>query len=174
MQNKIQSLFIICLIASMSFLASCSKDDDGPANAPIVGTWSYSNSEVNILIDNQSISQFLIANGEDPAAAAFQETFFKTLIENELDFDGTSFVFNADGTYTVRENGTVQESGTYQLNSNNTKLTFTTSDGPEEVDVLELTNNKMKLSFSESETDDFNEDGTDNTLLFTFTIEFVK
>lgn len=172
MQNKLRFLFIICIAASVSFLSSCGKDDDGPAGSAIVGTWNYDSSEVNILIDNQSISQFLIANGEDPIDAAIQETFFKVFIENSLNLEETSFVFNADGTYTIREKGTVQESGTYQLNNN--KLIISSSDGPEEIDVLELTNNRLKLSFTEEDIEDFNDDGTDNVLKFSFVINLIK
>ncbi len=175
MQNMFRSLFILGIASSMAFFSSCSKDDDGaPAVSPIVGTWNYSDSEVTILVDNQSISQFLIANGEDPVDAALQESFYKVFIENALDLQGSSFVFNADGTYSARENGAVQESGTYQLTNNNTKLTISSSEGPQEMDVLELTNNKLKLSFSEEEIEDFNDDGTDNTVSFSFVIDLIK
>jgi hypothetical protein len=174
MQNKFRFLFIICAAASLAFLSSCGKDDDGPAVSPIVGTWNFSDSEISILVDNKSISQFLISTGVDPVEAALQESFYKVFLENALDLQGTSFVFNADGTYSVRENGTVQESGTYQLNSNNTKLTITSSEGPQELDIEELTNNKMSLSFSEEEMEDFNEDGTLNTIALKIQLDFVK
>lgn len=174
MQNNLRLLFLLCFATSMAFLSSCSKDDDGPAGSPIVGTWTYSDSEVTILVDNQSISQFLIANGANPTEAALEESFYKVFLENALDFDGTSFVFNADGTYDVRENGAVQESGTYQLTNNNTKLTISSSEGPQEFEVEELTNNRLKLSFSEEEMEDFNDDGTINTIAIGILIEFMK
>jgi len=158
----------------MAFLASCGKDDDGPAVSPIVGTWNFSDSEISILVDNKSISQFLIANGVDPVEAALKESFYKVLLENALDLPGTSFVFNADGTYSALENGVVQESGTYQLNSNNTKLTITSSEGPQELDVEELTNNRLILSFSEEEMEDFNQDGTLNTIAIDILLELIK
>lgn len=174
MENKFRFLFIICAAASLAFLSSCGEDDDGPAISPIVGTWNFSDSELSILVDNKSISQFLISTGVDPLEAAAAESFYKAFLEDSLDLQGTSFVFNADGTYSVRENGVVQESGTYQLNSNNTKLTITSSEGPQEFDVEELTNNKMSLSFSEEEMEDFNEDGTLNTIAIKIKIDFVK
>lgn len=175
MQNKFRSLIILGISISMAFLSSCSKDEDeAPAVSPIVGTWNYSDSEVTILVDNLSISQFLIANGEDPIDAAFQESIVTVFLENALDLPGSSFVFNTDGTYSVRENGVVDESGTYQLTNNNTKLVISSSEGPQEFDVLEFTNNKLKLSYSEVEMDDFNDDGTDNAISISFVIEFIK
>lgn len=176
MKIKMKFFYFIYAIAIVSLLSSCGNDDDdGPNNtSPIVGTWTYSDSELTVKIDNQGIAEFLIANGTNPVEAAAAESFYKSFLENALDLQGTSFVFNADGTYSVRENGAVEESGTYQLNSNNTKLTITSSEGPQEFDVEELTNNKMSLSFSEEEMEDFNEDGTLNTISIKILIDFVK
>lgn len=176
MKIRLKFFYFISAISIVSLLASCgSDDDDSPKNtSPIVGTWTYSDSELTFLIDNQGIAAFLIANGEDPVEAALQESFIKSFFEDALDLQGTSFVFNADGTYSVRENGVVEESGTYQLNSNNTKLTITSSEGPQEFDVEELTNNKLSLSFSEEEMEDFNDDGTLNTIFIKILIDFVK
>lgn len=174
MQSKFRFLLIICISASMAFLSSCGKDDDEPAGSAIVGTWTYSDSEISILVDNKSISQFLIANGTNPTEAALQESFYKVFLKNFLDLEGTSFVFYADGKYEVLDNGVVQESGTYQINSNNTKLTFTSTEGLQEVDIEELTNNRLSLSFSEEEMEDFNDDGALNTISLDILFKLVK
>jgi hypothetical protein len=176
MKIKLKFFYFIFAIAIVSLLSSCGNDDDDSPNntSPIVGTWTYSDSELTFLIDDQGIAEFLIANGEDPLVANALENLIKSEFEDVLDLQGTSFVFNADGTFSVRENGAVQESGTYQLNSNNTKLTITSSEGPQEFDVEELTNNKLSLSFSEEEMEDFNDDGTLNTIFIKILFDFVK
>lgn len=176
MQHKIKSLFIICLVASMSFLASCSKDDDGPAGSPIVGTWTFNAASVNFTVNNSSLRDFLASTDDftGPEAAA-AEAFLKELFIGEgLGLSGTSATFNQDGTYTFSGSG-FTETGTYALQNNNTRLSLTSDGETEVVNVLELTNNRLKLGFEE-EDDEIMDDlfGFDENMKIAFDITFVK
>jgi hypothetical protein len=174
MQHKIKSLFIVCLIASISFITSCSKDDDGPAGSPIVGTWTYNKVDLNFTVNNQPFTTFLVSTGEftAPEAAAY-EAFFKTLILNEVDLAGSSATFNADGTCRFVDGGTT-ETGTYVLSNNNTELSVTIDGDTQVFQVKELTNNRMVLSFSEEELVDLDDNGVDETLKIAFDFTLIK
>lgn len=173
MQNKINSLFIICLIASMSFLASCSKDDDGPAGSPIVGTWTYNAVDLDITVNNQAFTAFLVSTGKSPAQAAAEEAFLKTILLGDLDLAGSSLTFNADGTYRLID-GNFTESGTYALQNNNTVLALTSDGDTELLDVKELTNNRLVLQFFEEFQEDIDENGVDDNVKLTFDLTLVK
>ena len=174
MQNKIKSLFIICLIASISILTSCGSDDDGPAVSPIVGTWTYNAIDLNITVNNQPFAAFLVSTGEYTAAeAAAFEAFLKATFISEADLTGSSITFNADGTCRLVD-GSTTESGTYALQSNNTILSLTFDGDTQLLDVKELTNNRLVLSFTEEDFEDIDEDGVNENIKLIFEITFVK
>ncbi|WP_373522916.1 lipocalin-like domain-containing protein [Aquiflexum sp.] len=173
MQNNFKFLFIICIAASMAFLSSCGKDDDGPAGSPIVGTWTYNAANLTITVNNQPLTTFLVSTGEYTAAeAAAFEAFIKTTILNETDLSG-SITFNADGTYRAVDGSDV-ETGTYTLTNNDTRLSLTSDGDTQIVEVKELTNNRMVLKFSEEEPVDIDDDGVDENVKFDFEFNFVK
>jgi hypothetical protein len=174
MENKLKFLFILFISASMAFLSSCGKDDDGPAGSAIVGTWTYNSVDLNITVNNQPFSTFLVSTGEfsGPEAAAY-EAFFKALILDEVDLAGSSATFNADGTCRFVDGGNT-ETGTYVLSNNNTVLSVTIDGDTQVFEVKELTNNRLVLSFSEEELVDIDEDGVDDSLKIAFEFTLIK
>ncbi|CAN5338355.1 hypothetical protein BH23BAC1_BH23BAC1_07110 [soil metagenome] len=57
------------------------------------------------------------------------EAFFIASFLSGDDFQNTTLIFNADGTFVIRENGTEVDTGTYSLQDNDTKLVLTSTDG---------------------------------------------
>lgn len=174
MQNKLRFLFTLLTAASMAFLSSCGKDDDGPAGSAIVGTWTYNKVDLNITVNNQPFRTFLVSTGEftAPEAAAY-EAFFKALILDEVDLTGSTATFNADGTCRFVDGGSI-ETGTYVLSSNNTVLSVTIDGDTQVFEVKELTNNRLVLSFSEEELVDIDENGVNDNLKIAFDFTLIK
>lgn len=58
--------------------------------------------------------------------------------------------------------------------ADNKKLTITSQDGTEVINVENLTSAKMNLSYAESYEDDFDEDGTDEEFAISIELELKK
>jgi hypothetical protein len=107
--------------------------------------------------------------------AIFAKALFTTSLFEETDLEGTTFTFNADGSYSVKNGGVEEDSGTYLLQNNNTKLVLTSSDGTVQEFVIEtLTNNRLIVSFEESFEEDINEDDTPEEVGLDFELTMVK
>ena len=167
--------FFAVLIAAFSFLGSCMSEDKSPS-ATIVGTWSFdSYSLKEATINGQTALTYLTSvMGLSPQVAQSVQVLFLSGIIEEAELETTKFTFNADGTYVVRVDGVEEDSGTYSLQNNNTKLALTSVNGDQDFDVTSLTNNKLVLVLDESEPFDVNSDGTDEAVEFAIEVTLVK
>ena len=161
MVHKLRSLVILGLLATFSVLVSCNDDKD-PKVSPIVGTWNYDSYKLDITVNGQDLLVYLVqVMGLSQQEAVFAEAFFTSSLFEESDLEGTIFTFNADGTFSVKNNGIEEDSGTYSIQNNNTKLVLTSSDGTVQDFVIEtLTNNRLIVSFKDSFEEDIDEDET--------------
>ncbi len=168
--NQIGLLLIaVCLLTFIS----CSEDDGMPtgntgASADILGTWSTGSFVVSELtINGGSIADFfsgLGLEGEllDQIVAGLEAGFEEDLAGN------VAFTFNADGTYSATDaEGT--ESGTWELNSNETMMTFDEGEDSEfTMDVVSITPTKFVGSYTETDSsEDLDEDGINDTIKVT-------
>lgn len=175
MIKNFKSVFFAVLIAAFSFLGSCISEDKSPS-ATIVGTWSFdSYSLQEATINGQTALTYLTSvMGLSPQVAQSVQALFLSGIIEDAELETTKFTFNADGTYVIRVDGVEEDSGTYSLQNNNTKLALTSVNGDQDFDVTSLTNNKLVLVLDESEPFDFNSDGTDEAVEFAIEVTLVK
>ena len=151
------------------------SEDDSPS-ATIVGTWSFdSYSLKEATINGQPALTYLTSvMGLSPQVAQSVQALFLSGIIEEAELETTKFTFNADGTYVVRVDGVEEDSGTYSLQNNNTKLVLDSVNGDQDFDVTTLTNNRLVLVLDESESYDVNTDGRNEEVEFAIEITLVK
>lgn len=162
------TLLILMGLVVLTF-TSCDKDSDGDKNADnILGVWTITSSSFDATINDVDIIQyFMDAFGVSQAIAeSITEDFYE-------DITGTAN-FKADGTYTMTTNGSV-DNGTYKMSADNSKMTMDEGTVDEiTVNIVTLTSTKLELSFTETEVEDMDEDGIDDTLKMTITLVFTK
>ena|SRR5690554_1712738 len=167
--------FFIALFATLSLLVACGDDEETPDLPPIVGTWNYASHDYSWEINGQNFISFLVENMElTEQEARFYQTLIEAQVADELGFEGTSIIFNKDGSFSAREDGVEVESGTYSLKNDDSLLVMTSSEGVQEFDVMELSRNKMVISFSELEQEDLTGDGVRENIGFNLEVSFIK
>ncbi|EOZ97943.1 hypothetical protein A33Q_1595 [Indibacter alkaliphilus LW1] len=152
---KLKISFLQVLAMSLLLVVFSCGEKDEPRLSPIVGTWAYSSYNLDIAINGQPIVQFLQAIGASAQEAQEAANEIKDEFFSDEDFEGTELIFDANGNYEIRQNGTLDESGTYELLENDTKLRLTSSEDVTDFTVRQLTNNRLGISFTEEESDDF-------------------
>jgi hypothetical protein len=80
------------------------------------------------------------------------------LQEFEKQLEDLSVSFDSDGTYVLQQ-GTTEETGTYNLNADNTQLTLESETETKVFEVVELTTNNLELGLTEVLEEDFEGDG---------------
>lgn len=152
-------------------LISCDKDKDGNGgSSDLVGIWTVTSSSFEITINNVDVIDYLMAAMEltEEEAEMFVDMFF-----SDMGMTGT-IEFKSDGTYITKSDGET-DTGTWKLSSD--KKTLTMDDGTaDEVNatVVSLTSSKLVVEFTESESDDWDEDGTPETTEIFMHIELSK
>jgi hypothetical protein len=175
MIKKIKFTFFGAIFATFLFLGACVSEDK-PSTGAIVGTWNFdSYSLVNANINGQpALSYLTTVMGLTPQQAQFAQTIFLSTLIDEQELEETTFTFNADGTYVIRVDGVEEDSGTYSLQNNNTKLLLTSTNGNQEFNISGLTGNRMILELEDSAEFDVNTDGSDENIEFAIEITLVK
>jgi hypothetical protein len=168
------SLFSL-FFATVLLLGSCVEENE-PAASAIVGTWNYDSYQLDVSVNGQDLITYLVqVMGLTQQEAQFAQSLFTSSLFDESELDGTTFTFNPDGTYSVKNDGVEEDSGTYQVQNNNTALILNSSDGTEEEFVIEtLTNSRLIISFEDSFEEDIDEDGTLEDIGLDFELTLVK
>ncbi|UJP65532.1 lipocalin family protein [Mongoliitalea daihaiensis] len=168
--SKLLPLLLVLLTIAVS---SCNNDDE-PEISPIVGTWNYSDYQLNISINGLPLVQFFQTLGATPqeAAAAAAEVLDDTF--SAEDFEGTTLEFRADGTYEIRVNGNLDEAGTYELLNGNTLLRLSAAGDSTDFQVRTLSNNQLTIELVEEESDDFLDIGLPVLVRLQLELSFVK
>lgn len=163
-------LFFICVV----FLTSCGNDDD-PGIVSIEGTWDYNEFDLEIRINNMSdvdffIQEFGISAAEaNIASQALKDNFF----DNE-DFEETRFVFDSNGSYEIRVDDELDESGTYEVSADNSTLSLISDLETVVFDIEELSRNRLTIALSERFEIDLTDDGVDEDIDLKLIISFVR
>jgi hypothetical protein len=149
-------------------ISSCKKDNEdennnSSNNPSLVGTWTISESTVNITANGMDIVEYMMNTfGYTQEQAQLIEDFLLLDIENG--YSGT-ITFNSDNTYNVVTPDDT-ENGTWSLSGDGKTLTLTYEDGTDNLTVVSLTSTTLILQQpTETEMIDFDDDGIDETTM---------
>jgi hypothetical protein len=163
-------IFIPVIIIGL-ILSSCSKDSTPSPTDNLIGTWTTSSATFTATIDGKTMTQYFIDMGLSAAQAQQYTALFNATVQQS--FTGT-ITMKSDNTYTSDMGGET-DTGTWSLSSDGKMLTIDPStDVPMIADVVELTSSTLHLQGNETETDDLNDDGTDETIIVTVDLTFTK
>lgn len=180
------STLALLVLFSLTFLVGCNDGDDGEEageEAQFVGTWSVSDVDIEAMVGDQTLADFIIAAGlvESQAEAEVLITLlFTGPLEQEL--DGGTITLNADNTYTATfDDGDPStddsEVGLWSYDPDTMILTIDADEpGIEDIEikVVSISGNTMVVEQSETEEVDINEDGTDEQIEVTITMTLTK
>lgn len=102
------------------------------------------------------------------------EIFLKSSVMSEAPFTNSTITFKPDGTYEVKESGTVQDSGTYELNAAKTILKLTSGNITDELQVIELNQTRLVIKYTVIENEDLTEDEIPEKVQLDITVRFTK
>jgi hypothetical protein len=169
-----RQIWLATLLLGLLLTTACNNDDE-PTISEIVATWNFNSLEFDIQINDKPLLDFLIDDLDyTQEEAAALEAFLKGSIAGEFPLNNSTITFKSDGTYEVKENGTVQDSGTYELNAAKTILKLTSGGVTDEVEVLELNQTRLVIKFSEVDNEDITEDGIPEKVQVDVTVRFNK
>jgi len=166
---------VSAILLGLTFLTltSCDKDNDTNGNGSsdeLIGKWTITSSTYEITVNGDNIIQYLMeAMGlTETEAEEFAEFFF-----SDMGATGT-IEFKSDGTYVAISDGETDE-GTWVLSSDNKTLTMDKGTEYEAaIAVISLTSTKAVMEFTQTETDDLDEDGTPDTMEIFMHLELSK
>lgn len=158
------------VICSLFLLQSCEKDPKPKDD--LIGTWTTEDATFSATVNGKTMTQYFIDEfGITAAEAQLYTDLVNTMLQES--FTGT-IQFKSDNSYTGTLGGEA-DNGTWSLSSDAKKLTIDSTDGdPATMNVIELTATKLHLQGTETENDDLNEDGIDETLVVTIDLTLTK
>lgn len=145
---------LLVLVVGMLAFQACNNDDEENTEAEIVGVWEIDNLDFDVLINNQSLSEFL---GDDSGQF---ETLFTA--ELEAEFENSTFEFKSDNSYEVTQPGEPTETGTWSINSDGSQLTLDAgSSDAGTFNIKSISNTSLILNVEEADdSEDLDGDGT--------------
>ncbi len=168
-KNLIVRNFILVLGAVLIF-SSCSKSKKATDN--LVGTWTVGTASFTTMVGTMTLAQYftdvLHLSATD---AQTYTTIFNSGIQQSV--TGTIQI-KSDNTYSSTLGGT-NETGTWILNSDGTQITVTPSTGsPVVFDIVQLTSTVLKLTFTDHQSEDLNNDGTPESITVSINLTLNK
>ncbi|MBC2839838.1 lipocalin-like domain-containing protein [Robiginitalea sp. SC105] len=153
-------LFRFFIITILIGFTSCNKDDDGDngnlsTKELLVGTWSVTSFDFNILVGSQSLVEYLVeVEGISASEAEVQYEIFEALLESDV--SGT-ITFKSDNTY-VSNFGDRSTSGTWSLSADEKTLTLIEGTDSTVMTINSISNTTWSATISESSPEDLDDD----------------
>ncbi|MEQ8469943.1 MAG: lipocalin family protein [Marinoscillum sp.] len=175
MKNWMKPVVLLLMVSGTLLLNSCGgnvdDEDVTPITPLIVGEWEYESADISITINDKDIFDYYMEYFELSEEEA--QLLVDTFEESMNDFDGMSWTFTNDGKYVFTDKEG-NESGTWALSSDKSKLTVTSGGESEQLNVNFLTQAKLKVSYTESFEEDMDEDGTMEVFGISIILELKK
>ncbi len=151
-------------------LSSCKKDET--SSNDIVGTWTSGTATYTATVGDKSLNQYLMDDlGLTTFEAQAYEAAFNQFTQQSL---AGSIELKKDGSYTSTLGGS-NDSGTWSLSDNGKTLTIDSdTDAPLTFNVVSLTSDKLHVTYTETQSEDLNEDGTPETVTIDIDLTFNK
>lgn len=157
--RNLKLLTTLPLIAGMLLFSSC-DDDSSDANitADIKGAWAHESGAWSITVDGTDIVNFLSESLEmsEEKSAEFVGHFGYS--RDDTDFKSGNWTFQDDGILLISINN-IDESGTWSLSADKSKLTIAFDGSTGTMDVIALTSNSLVLDYQAKFNVDVDQDG---------------
>lgn len=156
------------MVVIILVFSSCSKKKN--TTDSLVGTWTVGTTTFTSMINDKTVTQyFMDALGLSATDANTYAAIFNATVQQQ--FTGT-ITIKSDNTYTASLGGD-SETGTWSLSADGMQLTINSaSAGTNVFDIVELTSSVLKVQLTETESEDLNADGTDETITTNATVTF--
>jgi hypothetical protein len=162
-----EKILLILILAGLA-IPACKKDTTPPVN--ISGTWITKSSDFQAKVGAKTMTQYFTdVMGLSASDAQLYTNVFNLTLQQS--FTGT-ITLKSDKTY-LSNLGGQNETGTWSLSSDGTKLTINPNNGiPMELDVIKLTATELQLHWAETGQYDLNSDGTQETIAIDANVTF--
>ncbi len=177
MEKLLTHLKFLLFIGAFVLIFTGCKDDNGGNPEPVnnlLGTWTVTNSSLDISVDGQSLTDYFInVGGLSPEDAASYAALFEAIFKGSL---SGSITFKDDHTY-VSNFADGPDDGTWNLSADGKKLTMDAGTIDETViDIISLTSSTANLSFTQEATEDMDDDPLtpDETLSIDIDLTLIK
>jgi hypothetical protein len=167
--NFAKLVTIVLMSSALIFGTSCEKDDAFDADL-IIGEWTAEEISMEMTIDGVSYADYLVDE------LGFSLIIAEALLEEmsaEMEISG-SVEFNEDSTYTSYMDENEPESGIWNLEDEVLTITFEGVEEEAVFDVVTLSATKLTVEQSTTMMADMNEDETEEEVVTTTKIVFVK
>jgi hypothetical protein len=148
-------LLLVIAIGMLMFQA-CNNETEGTSDADLVGVWEIDNLDFDVLINNESLSEFFGVGGSQ-IEALFTAQF-------EAEYENSTFEFKSDNSYEVIQPGSATETGTWAISADGNQLIFDEGSSDETTfNISSVSSTSLILNIEESEnSEDLDGDGTDD------------
>ena len=162
----------VFIVLTGILMISCEKDDDEGRENDLIGTWTYGTSTFNTMVGDKALLQYLTDDmAMTPADAQLYASLFTFTLQQS--YTGT-LTFNSNNTYTANLGGQA-DSGTWSLSANGNELTIDSStDDPMVLTIDRLTANELKVHWTETGSEDLNDDTIPETIRVDVNLTFTK
>ena len=162
-------LFTLAVIGiSFVFTTACDKDEVG-ITASIVGSWTVSETSMDMTIDGISWLDYMV--NELGLTSEIAETSWAE-IQSETDMEGI-VEFKDEGVFTTEWVGDAPELGTWILDGNNLTINVE-GDDTMVFDVITLSDTQLVIKNTETESEDMDQDGTEETMEIVMQLTFIR
>jgi hypothetical protein len=168
MKMKLLNLrnILIFLMAGL-MLSACKKQDEDTPLDFIAGTWTTGTHNITVMVGTKTLKQYYVdVLGLAENDAQFGSNMVTLTFQQYM--TGTIQV-NPDGTYSSTLGGETI-TGTWSLSYDWKKLIMDS----EAYDILELTSNKLRFKMTQYGSQDFDEDGTAETVTINIEMVLIK
>ena len=162
---------VLLILVTGVILTSCEKDKDNP-EANLTGTWATGTSTFAAKVGDKTITQYFTdVMGLTASDAQLYTNLFNLTMQQS--FSGT-ITLKSDKTYTSNLGGQA-DSGTWSLSPDSKKLTIdSATDPPIILDVVKLTATELQVRWSESGSEDLNDDNVPEAITVDVDMTFTK
>ncbi len=166
---KFTRLFALLVISiSLILITSCSKDDDdNDGSVSIIGTWTLSDGSVEMTIDGVTFVNYLINLGMTTAEAQAEWVVMQADMMPPF---GGSVEFKENGAFVI--SWEFDPNATWSIANN--KLTINSDGDIMTFDIITLTSTLCTIRSTQTEFEDFDDDGQNETLVMIMEMIFTR